>query len=112
MDPKRVGAGAGHRAGWLRMRPLPAGSGARTLAAGPGGEEGVRIQAYDSDSHSPSDALPNLSRKWYGRLPPQGLTSKRKMNSAQNTTYPPGASHLGTTGVMCLRRARQVVPRP
>src|SRR6218665_2833287 len=53
-----------------------------------------------------------LSRKWYGRLPPQGLTSKRKMNSAQNTTYPPGASHLGTTGVMCLRRVRPVVPRP
>ncbi|WP_265302304.1 helix-turn-helix domain-containing protein [Verminephrobacter eiseniae] len=52
------------------------------------------------------------ARKWYGRLPPQGLTSKRKMNSAQSTTYPPGASHLGTTGVMCLRRARPVVPRP
>src|SRR6218665_1921121 len=33
------------------------------------------------------------------------------MTQAQNTTYPPGASHLGTTGLMCLTKAGPVVPR-
>src|SRR6218665_2616617 len=33
------------------------------------------------------------------------------MTQAQNTTYPPGASHLGTTGLMCLTKAGPAVPR-